>query len=111
MSTNIPSRIAHARRSGAEYAQIAGTLFARISNTGHSSARFGACHVCGKHADTVYHASFGVAFMYDDMDARDLGVVAGDWGVTYHMAPGGQWGHLACLEAHAAKVGAAWGDA
>ena len=75
------------------------STYQRLWATGHGSARYGACMVCGKHVDTMWCADFAVAYRIDTIDVTN-GVGMNDaWSLTQSGAPGSIWGHHACINA------------
>jgi hypothetical protein len=62
----------------------------RLTTTGHSSNRYGACEVCNKHASEVFQLVRQRGFLNPE-----TGMV----GFTYHQAGPDVFGHFACVTA------------
>lgn len=69
------------------------TYIYKLTSTGYSSARYGACEVCGKHASEVFIQSEKRRFIRH----------TGEAGWTEHGCRGHLFGHRECLEASRAN--------
>jgi hypothetical protein len=67
----------------------------RLRNTGHSSARFGPCEVCGKPVSEVFIQTEFQAMQVDERDEAHLRRAV-ERGEGFHN--GCTFGHEACLE-------------